>query len=91
MSEQGGGGGAILWVFGMLIGGYLDWRSRQQPTRDAAHAARADERLAAQAQATLEAIEEEREHQAQARRARAAALHDELTRRSRSRRGRIEG
>lgn len=90
MSERSSGPGAIVWIAGMLVGAWLDWRSRQQPKRDAARAARADERLARQGEATLEAIDEEREQQAQARRARAAALRDELANRSRSRRRRTQ-
>lgn len=85
MSERGGGAGALLWVAGMLIGGYLDWRSKHAPKRDAD---RADERLARQGEGTLAAIEDDREQQVEARRARAAALRDQLASRSRSRRRR---
>lgn len=85
MSEQSGGPGAVLWFAAMLVGGYLDWRSQHASKRAAD---RADRRLADSGQATLDAIEEERGQQVQARRSRAAAVRDELARRSRSRRRR---
>ncbi|MGH2997815.1 MAG: hypothetical protein ACRDNM_00805 [Gaiellaceae bacterium] len=73
----------------MLVAGYLDWRSQHAPKRAAD---RADERLARQGEGTLAAIEEDREQTLEARRARSAALRDELARRGRqSRRHDDEG
>lgn len=58
MSERGSGPGAVLWVVGMLVGGYLDWRSKRAPKRAADCA---DERLARQGEGTLAAIEDEQQ------------------------------
>lgn len=58
MSDRSEGVGAVLWVAGMLVAGYLDWHSKHAPKRAAD---RADERLARQGEETLAAIQDEQQ------------------------------